>query len=409
MARKIDSPEDSPRRGIVAVGAASLCSDSSHELVTSLLPAFLTTTLGGTVAALGAIDGVADALTGLAKLAGGPLAADPRRRTRLATGGYLGTAAATALIGVTVAVWQAAALRATAWISRGLRSPARDMLLTTLASRDRYGRAFGIERAGDNAGAIAGPLLASLLVGVLGIRWSILVAVVPGILAAVAISVAARQAGRIASDPGARSRLSLRLGELRRAGLGRTLLPIAAFECGNLANTLLILRATDLLAHSRGAAGATSVAVLLYAAHNAAAAAAAWWGGSWIDRGGARPVLAAGAALYAVAYLGFAAGPTGWLGLLGLFLLGGAGIGLAEPAESTLVAHQLGEQLRAAGFGVLGLAQSVGDLVATVVAGALWSALSPAAGFGWAAGWMTLSVLTGVLFRTRQPAAPAGD
>ncbi|CAG7640248.1 hypothetical protein SIM91_03905 [Rhodococcus opacus] len=63
--------------GVLGVGAASLFSDSSHELVTSLLPTFLTTTLHAGPAALGAIDGTADALTGLAKLAGGPLAADP--------------------------------------------------------------------------------------------------------------------------------------------------------------------------------------------------------------------------------------------------------------------------------------------------------------------------------------------
>ena len=89
--------------GVVSIGGASLLSDSSHEMVTSLLPTFLTTTLGAGPAALGAIDGVADALTGVCKLAGGPLANDPDRRGRLAAGGYLGTAVATAAIGLTVA------------------------------------------------------------------------------------------------------------------------------------------------------------------------------------------------------------------------------------------------------------------------------------------------------------------
>lgn len=139
------------------MGGASLFSDTGHEMFTSLLPTFLTTTLGAGPATLGAIDGVADALTGLSKLAGGPLAADPARRTRLAAGGYLGTAAATALIGLATAVWQVAALRALAWISRGVRSPARDMVLTSLAVKDNYGRAFGVERAGDNAEQSSAP------------------------------------------------------------------------------------------------------------------------------------------------------------------------------------------------------------------------------------------------------------
>jgi hypothetical protein len=82
--------------GVLSVGAASLASDAGHEMTTSLLPTFLTSTLGAGPAALGAIEGVSDALVGLSKLAGGPLADEPVRRTRLATGGYLVTAVAIA-------------------------------------------------------------------------------------------------------------------------------------------------------------------------------------------------------------------------------------------------------------------------------------------------------------------------
>src|SRR5947199_3553897 len=115
-------------RGVVSVGGASFFSDTGHEMVTSVLPTFLTSTLHAGPSALGAIDGVADALTGLCKLAGGPLANEPARRGRLASGGYLGTAVATAAIGLATAVWQVAILRALAWVSRGIRSPARGML-----------------------------------------------------------------------------------------------------------------------------------------------------------------------------------------------------------------------------------------------------------------------------------------
>lgn len=90
--------------GVLGVGGASFFSDAGHEMVTALLPGFVTGTLGGGAGALAAIDGVADALTGLSKLTGGPLAADRRLRGRLARGGYIGTAIATAAIGVTTAV-----------------------------------------------------------------------------------------------------------------------------------------------------------------------------------------------------------------------------------------------------------------------------------------------------------------
>jgi hypothetical protein len=182
--------------GVLGVGGASLFSDSSHELATSLLPTFLTVSLHAGPAALGVIEGTSDALTGFSKLIGGPLADDPRRRGRLASGGYLGTAVATAAIGLTTAVWQVAVLRAFAWISRGIRSPSRDMLLTSLVTKKTYGRAFGIERAGDNAGAILGPVLASVLVGLVGLRYAILLSIVPGVLAAISITLAAREARR---------------------------------------------------------------------------------------------------------------------------------------------------------------------------------------------------------------------
>jgi len=391
--------------GVLGVGSASLFSDTGHELVTSVMPTFLTSTLHSGPGALGAIEGVADALTGLSKLAGGPLAADPRRRARLASSGYLGTAVATAAIGLATAVWQVAILRALAWASRGIRSPAQDMLLTSLVREDAYGRAFGLERAGDNAGAIIGPLAASALVAALGVRHAILLAIVPGILAAVAITIAAREARRAVTEPGARRTLTLNLAELRRAGLVRTLTPVVLFELGNVATTLLILRATELLhtgaGHGlgRGLTAATSLAILLYAAHNAAATVAALGGGQLVDRLNPRLVFASGALMYVGGYVLFAIGPHPWPLLLAAFLLSGVGIGFAETAESTVVAQGLPERLRSNGFGVLGLTQSVGDLGSTVVAGLLWSLVSPAVAFGYAAAWMAASVIASGMLR----------
>jgi MFS family permease len=379
--------------GVASVGAASLFSDAGHEMATSVLPTFLTSTLHAGPAALGAIEGVSDALVGLSKLAGGPLANDPRRRGRLASGGYLGTAIATASIGLASAVWQVAILRAVAWASRGIRSPARDMLLTSLAPKSAYGRAFGLERAGDNTGAILGPLLASVLVAVLGIRHVILLAIVPGVFAAIAITIAARQARSTLTTVERRRTLTLNIGELRRAGLARALAPAALFELGNLATTLLILRATNLLhADGRSLTAATSVAILLYAAHNGAATFASLGGGHLADRLSPRGVFTAGAAVYVAAYAVFALEQHRWPILLIGFLLAGLGIGFAETAESTVVARLLPEHLRGNGFGVLGLVQSFGDLGATMVAGILWSVFSPSIAFLYAATWMILSV-----------------
>ncbi len=402
-----DAPRSWLTPGVLGVGSASFFSDAGHELATSLLPTFLTSTLHAGPGALGAIEGVSDALVGVSKLAGGPLSNDPSRRARLASGGYVGTALATAAIGMTTAVWQVAILRAVAWMSRGIRSPARDTLLTSLVDKHTYGRAFGLERAGDNAGAIIGPLAGAALIGLVGVRHAILLALIPGLFAAAAITLAAREARHTLTQPVARRTLTRNLRELGHAGLARALTPAALFELGNVASTLLILRATGLL-HTgpRNLTAATSLAILLYAAHNAAATAAALGGGQLADRRGPRVVFGAGAAVYVAGYAVFAWNQHAWPVLLAGFLLAGIGIGLAETAESTVVAHALPDHLRGNGFGVLGLVQSVGDLGSTLVAGLLWALISPTVAFGYVAAWMLAALTTTVLTRTTNAAGP---
>jgi len=311
------------------------------------------------------------------------------------------------LVGLTTAVWQVAVLRALAWASRGIRSPARDMLLTSLSRKDSYGRAFGVERAGDNAGAIIGPLAASGLGALIGVRHAILLSIIPGVLAAVAIIVAAREAKRALGAPVGRRTLSLNLRELRSVGYARTLTPVALFELGNVATTLLILRATDLLhTDNRDLTAATSLAILLYVAHNAAATVCSLVAGQISDRIGPRVVFAASGAVYVAGYVVFAIGPHAWPLLLLGFILAGVGIGAAETAESTAVAQSLPEPLRGNGLGVLGLVQAFGDMDSTVVAGVLWSLISPIVAFGYAAVWMLASVSSSRLLHPREASCP---
>ncbi len=377
--------------GVVGVGAASLFSDSGHEMTTSLLPTLFTSILHGSAAGLGAVEGVSDALMGVAKLASGPLANQPSRRGRFAVGGYLGTALATGAIGSATGLWQVGALRALAWIARGVRSPARDSLLAQLAPEHAYGRAYGVERAGDNVGAVVGPLLAAVLVGLLGVRSTLWLAAIPGVFAAIAIYVAAKETRR--SPRRVRQVLRLNLAELRRRSLARPMVPVVFFECGNAATTLLILRTTQLLHVSgRTLVYATSLAIVIYAAHNACAAVVALIGGRWLDRSGPRSVFAVGAGLYVGAYLLFAIGPHEWYWLLLAFSLAGSGIGLAETSESTLVARALPDSLRGSGFGVLGGVQALGDIVSTVTVGILYVVFSPFVAFAYAATWMLLSL-----------------
>ena len=389
--------------GVGAVGAASFFSDAGHEVTTSVLPAFLTGTLGASAAALGVIDGISDALIGVMKLVGGPLANDPDRRGRISSGGYLGTALATGAIGLTVTVWQAGILRALAWVSRGVRGPSRDALLASLIPESAHGRAFGLERAGDNLGAVVGPLLAAGLVAWVGIRPTLCLAAIPALFAVVAILIAAREAHRRNPSDGTPTTRRFEFGALRDAGMLRALLPVALFEFGNVATTLLILRSTQLLTSpQRTVTAATSLAILIYAGHNAVATGASLAAGRWYDRAGPRMLFATGAAVYVIAYVVFAAGSHSAVVIALGFALAGAGIGLAEPTQSAVVSQLLPDRLRGSGFGVLGAVQATGDVVATIVAGVLYTVVSPAVAFGYTAAWMAVAIIaSGMLHPSR--------
>jgi MFS family permease len=378
-------------RGVAGIGVASFLSDVSHEVPTALLPSLLTTTLGAPAAALGAIEGVADGIAGAAKLAGGALADDPGRRRATAMGGYTATAVLSALIGAATAVWQVGVLRAGAWLSRGLRTPSRNALLTDVVEPEAYGRAYGFERAMDNAGAIAGPLLALGLIAVVGVREAILLSVIPGLLAALAIFIAVRSARRLERHE--RPPLRIRIRPVLHGRLGRLLGAVTAFELGNAAATLLILRATDLLTPGHGHDSAVRLAVLLYAVYNAAAMVISVPAGHVTDRRGATAVLVVGAFGALAAFVGFALAGTSIALLAVLFALAGTGKGAVETAQGAAVALLAPPGLLGSAFGALATIQSFANLAASVIAGALWTLVSPRAAFLYLAGWAAVSVV----------------
>ena len=355
---------------------------------TSLLPSLLTTTLGAPAAALGTIEGIADGLSGVAKVAGGALADDPARRRATAMGGYTATSILSALIGLATAVWQVAVLRAGAWISRGLRTPSRNALLTDVVEPGAFGRAYGFERAMDNAGAIAGPLLALLLVSLVGVREAILLSVIPGLLAA------APRLERHERPP-----LRIRVRPVLRGRLGRLLVAVTAFELGNAAATLLILRATDLLEPGHGHHRAVQLGIVLYAVYNAAAMIMSVPAGHVTDRRGATSVLAGGAVVVLASYLGFALSGSGFALLAVFFALAGIGKGGVETAQSAAVALLAPSDLRGSAFGALAGIQSFGNLAASVVAGALWTLVSPTIAFLYLAGWAAVSAVALIVVR----------
>lgn len=279
-----------------------------------------------------------------------------------------------------------------------------DALLADIVPAEAYGRAYGFERMMDNFGAIFGPLLALGLVAWLGVRTAIGLSVIPGLLAAVAIVYAIQRTPAAARRE--RKPLRFRTRPVLRGKLGELMGAVAAFELGNIAATLLILRATDLLEPGHGTKAATTIALWLYVAYNVAATGSSVPAGRLADRIGPRGpilVLAAGVAAFAAAYALFATAGANIVVLAVPFVLAGIGIGAVETAENLAVASLAPPEVRGSAFGLLATVQAFANLAASAIAGILWSAVSPSAAFAYLTAWMGLA-LAGLLVTARRGA-----
>jgi MFS family permease len=383
--------------GVRAIGAASLLSDLGHEVPTALLPSFLTQTLGAPASALGLIEGIADLSSGAAKFAGGPLADDPGRRRTTAVGGYLTTAICSSAIGLAGTAFQVGVLRTVAWAARGVRGPARNALLSDIVPPSAYGRAYGFERAMDNLGAIGGPLLALVLVALVGVRTAIVISVIPGLLAALAIVAAVRAAPKLTVKE--RRPLRFHVGAVVRGRLGRIVGGIAAFELANVAATALILRTTQLLEGGHSHDTATKIALGLYAGYNLAATLVAVPGGHLTDRRGSALVLVIASVAFAVSFSGFAFSGSSIVLLALLFVAGGIGIGLGEAAQSAAVAAFAPADLRGSAFGLVAAVQALANFASSTVWGLIYTAVSPEAAFLYLAAWSSVAAIAFAITR----------
>ena len=177
-----------------------------------------------------------------------------------------------------------------------------------------------------------------------------------------------------------------------RGRLGKLLIGVGIFEVGHVAATLLILRATQLLTPILGLNVATQIALVLYIGYNLAATLASIPAGRVGDRRSTTFVLSIGVGLFLLSYLGFAVQSPNIVFLALSFIAAGVAIGCVETSQHASVASLAPTELRGSAFGFLAAVQSFGNIVASAVAGALWSAFSPTVAFLYLATWMLISL-----------------
>ena len=381
-------------RNIFAIGLTSFFSDFGHEMATSVLPAFVIS-LGGSAALLGLIEGLSDASTSGMKIFSGWYSDYTGRRKPLASVGYFLTAIGVGSLAFAIS-WPFVLLsRVVAWIGRGMRGPPRDALLCDSTTPKHYGRVFGFHRGMDTLGAIAGPVFAVFLIKTIEIRSIFFIALIPSLLAFLVILTLVKEKRK----PSERTSFILSVKNLPR-DFRFFLVAVGIFGLGNFADSLLILRATDLLSPAMGIVIAGSLAIVLYAIHNVFYAALSFPIGILADKVGKRTLLAFGYLLTGISVIGFIfnVGNLAYLGFF--FILAGIAIGITDALERTVAADLLPENLRGTGYGTLATVDGVGDFASSAVVGSLWTAISPLAGFGYSA-ILTISG-AGLLFSTRR-------
>jgi len=357
-------------RQVKLFGAVSLLNDFASEMVYPLLPAFVTGVLGGGAAALGALDGAADAAAALVKLIAGRLADRPERRGPLIVIGYFVAAAVRPIIAATAAAWQVIGLRVIDRLGKGLRTPPRDALIGDVTPAPLVGRAFGLQRGLDHVGAIIGPLVAWwMLTRHADVRTVILASLVPGVLVLVLATFAVK-------DGGGRSRLVKEgVPPPTSTNLLRpppTLIAIAFFYLLRMPETLMILRAQTL-------GIAVALVPLLWAGLHVVRSSTSFVGGALSDRIGPSRTMWIGWLSYVVLAAGMALAATplaAWL----VFLALGVVAGLTESPERALVSGATAGH-RGSGFGAYHALTGAASLVGGIALGVVFQRVSGATAF----------------------------
>jgi len=386
-------------RNVLVLAAVSLLTDASSEIIYPLLPIFLTTVLGTSAAAVGAIEGAAETTAALLKLASGWWSDRARRRKPLVVAGYALASLARPLVAIAQSAGQVLAIRLTDRVGKGIRGSPRDALIAESVDPAIRGRAFGFHRAADHAGAVIGPLIAFALLRweQLPLRTVFLFAALPGVLSVIVLVLGVRETPRDARASTGTKKAGV---PSLDASLGRAfwtfLASVLLFTLGNSTDAFLILRANQL-------GVPVSLIPILWAALHVVKSAASVPGGSLSDRFGRKPLILAGWAVYAAVYVGFGRATETWHAWA-LFLAYGTFFGLTEGTQAALIADLVGQARRGTAYGWYYLAVGIGALPASVLFGLVWDRVSPRAAFDLGAG---LALAAAVVLLAVRPQATA--
>ncbi|MGA7929257.1 MAG: MFS transporter [Candidatus Sulfotelmatobacter sp.] len=392
-------PEPSAARNVYAFGITSFLNDTATEMAYWVLPAFLAS-LGAGPAQLGLIEGVAESVASFAKLFSGYLTDHIHRRKPVVVAGYFVANAVKPLLAMVTAWPQILLIRFTDRLAKGVRGSPRDVMVAESVPKNRLGTAYGLIQSMDSAGAIAGPLIALVLLPGYGIRSVFRAAAVPGALCVLVALLGVREkrpatafaagasVGKLTTD--AISSSKERPSEERITLPARfyfVIVAVTLFSLGNSSDMFLILRAQNV-------GIPVTLAPLLGLVFNLTYTLASWPAGWFSDQVSRRLVGSAGYVVFAAVYFVFARAPSAlaiWIAMA----VYGFYYALTQPVLKALVVETVGERVRGRALGIYFFLTSVATLSASLITGELWKQEGAAIPFYCSAG--TAIVAAGIL------------
>lgn len=378
--------------GVWVLGFVSLLMDVSSEMIHSLLPLFMVTTLGASALAVGLIEGLAESTALLVKVFSGVLSDYLGRRKGLAVFGYALGALSKPMFALASSTGMVLGARFLDRVGKGIRGAPRDALLAEIAPAGIRGAAFGLRQSLDTVGAFLGPLLAVglMLLWANDFRAVFWVAVIPGLLAVAlllfGVQEPQRQEAHKPVNPITRGNLQ-RLGAAYWwvVGIG------AVFTLARFSEAFLVLRAAQ---------GGIPVALvpLVMVAMNLIYAASAYPFGKFSDSMSHSKLLATGLVVLIAADLVLATDDHWTTVLLGVALWG-VHMGITQGLLARMVADTSPADLRGTAYGFFNLMSGLAMLLASVVAGLLWDRLGASFTF-YAGAVFCVVTLAGLLLRT---------
>ena len=377
-------------RTVLVLGFVSLLNDAASEMITPLLPVFLTAALGAGPAIIGFIEGLAEATASILKLVSGRLADRGVSAKGLVVGGYALSNAGRPLIGLATGWAAVLLLRFLDRVGKGLRTAPRDAFIAGAVGPAQRGRAFGFHRSMDHAGAVIGPLVAFvLLAGQVDLKHVFLASAVPGVLVLLLLVLGLPSTQSVPVAPPERFAWRALHGRLRAMIVASGMLALASVP-----EVFVVLWATQ--------QGMTVTWVpLVWAAASLAKMLIAMPAGILSDRVGRLPLLLAGWSARVAVLLGLAFLQPGPVGVWCLFIAYSATLAVTEPAERSLIGDHANAGERGTAFGLYHLTGGLLVLPGAVLFGALWEAFGSGVAFCGAA--LVTAAAGAVLLRLAAP------